>query len=77
MQSSSSKAPNVNEGHGEDATAMQKKGGRKRKNGSHEIKPNQALIERVRDKQAKRKAEEDADLLKPTKAVCERDERIT
>ena len=76
MQSSGRKAPNVNEGNGEDATAMQRKDGRKRKNGSYEIKPNQALVERVRGKQAKRKAEEDADLLKPTKAVCERDERI-
>jgi len=76
LQSSSRKAPNVIEGYGEDTIAMRKKGGTKRKNGSYEIRPNQALIERVRYKQAKRKAEEDADLLKPTKAVCERDERI-
>ena len=55
---------------------MRRKGGRTWNNGNHEIKPNQALVKRVRGKQAKRKSGEDADLLKPTKAVCERDERI-
>ena len=55
---------------------MRRKGGRTWNNENHEIKPNQALVKRVRGKQAKRKSGEDADLLKPTKAVCERDERI-
>lgn len=76
LQSSSRKAPNVIEGNGEDAIAKQRKGERKRKNGSYDIRPNQVLIERVRGKQAKRKAEEDLIGYKPSKAACEREERI-
>ena len=34
------------------------------------------MLERVRDKHAKRKAEEDLTMPKPIKAVCEREERI-
>ena len=57
-------------------TAMLNRRERKRKPGNHDIRPDQALLERVRDKQAKRKAEEDLTGYKPSKAACEREERI-
>ena len=60
----------------DNATAMQKKRESKRENGNIDIRPDQPLLERVRDKQAKRKAEEDPTMPKPSKAVCEREERI-
>ena len=34
------------------------------------------MLERVRDKQAKRKAEEETSTLRPSKAACEREERM-
>ena len=55
---------------------MQRKGQRKRPFGNNDLRPNQALRERVRDKQMKRKAEDDIAKHKPSKAVCEREERI-
>ena len=64
------------EGIGDGAPALQKKSERKRKNETDEIRPNQVLLERVRDKQAKRKAEEEASTHKPSKAACDREERI-
>jgi hypothetical protein len=64
------------EGIGDVASALQKKRERKRKNGADAIRPNQDLLERVTDKQAKRKAEEEASTHKPSKAACDREERI-
>ena len=43
---------------------------------SDDIKPNQEMLERIRDEQAKRKAEEDAIAQRPNKSVCEREERM-
>ena len=43
---------------------------------SDDIKPNQEMLERVRNKQTKRKAEEDAIAQRPNKAICEREERM-
>ena len=64
------------EGAGDGASALQKKRESTRKNATDEIRPNQVLLERLRDKQAKRKAEEETSTHKPSKAVCDREERI-
>lgn len=66
----------VNENADDKTAAMLNRRERKRRPGNHDIRPDQALLERARDKQAKRKAEEDLAGHKPSKAACEREERI-
>ena len=58
------------------AAAMQNRRDSKSKNGNIDIKPDQALLERVRGKQAKRKAEDEADEQDSVKKQCQREERI-
>ena len=66
----------ITENTDDKAAAMLDRRERKRKPGNPDIRPDQALLERVRDKHAKRKAEEDLTGHKPSKAACERKERI-
>ena len=63
---------NVNE---QNATVLNSKG-RKRKPVNQDVRPDQALLERIRQKQTKRKAEEEPIGPKPSKAACESEERI-
>jgi hypothetical protein len=66
----------ITENTDDTASAMLNRRERKIKPGNPDIRPDQALLERVRDKQAKRKAEEDLIGHKPSKAACEQEERI-
>ena len=56
--------------------AQLKRKGSQSKTGTEEVKPNKDMLERVRGKQAKRKAEEDEVAQRPNKAACEREERM-
>ena len=46
------------------------------KNGSDEVKPNQEMLERIRNKQTSRKADEEMVTHRPNTVVCEREERM-
>ena len=58
------------------AKAQQKKKGSMNKSESDDIKPNHEMLQRIRDKQAKRKVEIEASTHRPNKALCEREERM-
>ena len=76
MQSSCRQAPIIIESVSDAAMALRKKKERSRKNGSDEIQPSQELLERIKDKQTKRKTEEETPTHRPNKVACEREERM-